>query len=88
MALLRLTGLPVLGRENGKSILPVYRERRYWPVFQLGTSQCERLSLTKAKSSVGTVDQWAPKLTHRVAWSHMREKPPLSMIWAWENKHS
>uniref|UniRef100_Q07I65 DUF2971 domain-containing protein n=1 Tax=Rhodopseudomonas palustris (strain BisA53) TaxID=316055 RepID=Q07I65_RHOP5 len=33
---------------------------------------------------VGAVDRWAPTLTNRVAWSHMREKPPLSMIWPWE----
>lgn len=36
----------------------------------------------------GAVDHWAPKLTHRVTWSHMREKPPLSMIWPWEGKTS
>jgi len=37
---------------------------------------------------VGAVNQWAPKLAHRVAWSHMREKPPLSIIWPWDNTSS
>lgn len=36
----------------------------------------------------GIVDKYAPKLTHRVAWSHMRQKPPLSMIWPWEGAKS
>lgn len=35
---------------------------------------------------MGAVDQWAPRLTRHVAWSHMREKPPLSMFYPWEGK--
>ena len=28
----------------------------------------------------GAVDHYAPSLAHRVAWSHMREKPPLGTM--------